>query len=158
VGPKTKSYFILPKMLPSQFRTIGPLLGRTANQCQERYERLLDEAAAAAGGEADATAALLVEATSSSRKLRPGEIDPHPETKPARQADIDAEERRKWQEAATKMYEARSIVLKRNGELPRPRGVLLSAQELFINDCLNCEEQVAENLVFNEMGKLLQYS
>jgi hypothetical protein len=35
--------------------------------------------------------------------------------------------------------------------------VLLSAQELFINDCLNSEERVAENLVFNEMGKLLQY-
>jgi len=82
----------LAKMLPSQFRTIGPLLGRTANQCQERYERLLDEAAAAAGGEADATAALLAEATSSSRKLRPGEIDPHPETKPARPDPIDMDE------------------------------------------------------------------
>lgn len=82
----------LAKMLPSQFRTIGPLLGRTANQCQERYERLLDEAAAAAGGEVDATAALLAEATSSSRKLRPGEIDPHPETKPARPDPIDMDE------------------------------------------------------------------
>lgn len=82
----------LAKMLPSQFRTIGPLLGRTATQCQERYERLLDEAAAASGGATDATAALLSEAQNSARKLRPGEIDPHPETKPARPDPIDMDE------------------------------------------------------------------
>ena len=39
----------LAKLMPAQWRTIGPLVGRTAGQCQERYERLLDEAAAAAG-------------------------------------------------------------------------------------------------------------
>lgn len=51
--------------MPAQWRTIGPLVGRTGGQCQERYERLLDEAA---GGDMETEA----------RKLKPGEIDPHP--------------------------------------------------------------------------------
>jgi len=81
----------LAKLMPAQWRTIGPLVGRTAAQCQERYERLLDEAAAAsAGGEAgvgdDAAGG------SEARRLRPGEIDTHPETKPARPDPIDMDE------------------------------------------------------------------
>ena len=40
----------LAKLMPAQWRTIGPLVGRMAGQCQERYKRLLDEAAAAASG------------------------------------------------------------------------------------------------------------
>lgn len=71
----------LAKLMPAQWRTIGPLVGRTGGQCQERYERLLDEAA----GE-DA------EGQGEARKLKPGEIDPHPETKPARPDPIDMDE------------------------------------------------------------------
>jgi len=82
----------LAKLMPAQWRTVGPLVGgRTAVQCQERYERLLDEAAAAAGGgdggEEDAVAGAIM-----ARKLRPGDIDPHPETKPARPDPIDMDE------------------------------------------------------------------
>ncbi|KAL3756579.1 hypothetical protein ACHAWU_001782 [Discostella pseudostelligera] len=83
----------LAKLMPAQWRTIGPLVGRTAGQCQERYERLLDEAATAAGG--DAGAGNEVDEGldgASARKLRPGEIDPHPETKPARPDPIDMDE------------------------------------------------------------------
>mmetsp|Transcript_2945 Transcript_2945/g.6273 ORF Transcript_2945/g.6273 Transcript_2945/m.6273 type:complete len:907 (-) Transcript_2945:1027-3747(-) len=85
----------LAKLMPAQWRTIGPLVGRTAGQCQERYERLLDEAALAAGGEAgedgvDGEGG--VASAASARKLRPGEIDPHPETKPARPDPIDMDE------------------------------------------------------------------
>ena len=86
----------LAKMLPSQWKTIGPLIGRTATQSQERYERLLDEAAAAASGAAEEdskpAAVALPTAGQSARKLRPGEIDPHPETKPARPDPIDMDE------------------------------------------------------------------
>jgi len=85
----------LAKLMPAQWRTIGPLVGRTGGQCQERYERLLDEAAVAAGGDAAASAAAGGEegdAASSARRLRPGEIDPHPETKPARPDPIDMDE------------------------------------------------------------------
>ena len=69
--------------MPAQWRTIGPLVGRTGGQCQERYERLLDEAAGGGDEETSGSAA---------RKLRPGEIDPHPETKPARPDPIDMDE------------------------------------------------------------------
>jgi len=92
----------LAKLMPAQWRTIGPLVGRTAAQCQERYERLLDEAAAAsAGGDGEAgvagpggadAAAAAAAAGSGARKLRPGEIDTHPETKPARPDPIDMDE------------------------------------------------------------------
>ncbi|CAH0476450.1 unnamed protein product [Peronospora belbahrii] len=34
----------LVKLMPSQWRTIAPIVGRTAAQCMEHYERLLDAA------------------------------------------------------------------------------------------------------------------
>lgn len=34
----------LAKLMPSQWRTIAPLVGRTAGQCLEHYEKLLDMA------------------------------------------------------------------------------------------------------------------
>lgn len=30
--------------MPTQWRTIAPIVGRTATQCLERYQKLLDEA------------------------------------------------------------------------------------------------------------------
>ncbi|CAM9217046.1 unnamed protein product [Chrysoparadoxa australica] len=74
----------LAKLMPNQWRTIAPLVGRTAAQCLEHYERLLDMAQE---GEGDAGGA-----GEDSRKLRPGEIDPTPETKPARPDPIDMDE------------------------------------------------------------------
>ncbi len=82
----------LAKLMPAQWKTIGPLVGRTATQCQEHYEKLLDEAAAANNkgigedGEVDGAAGLR------SQPLRVGQIDSHPETKPARPDPIDMDE------------------------------------------------------------------
>lgn len=79
----------LAKLMPAQWKTIGPLVGRTATQCQEHYEKLLDEAAAGAkggGGDDDDTDGLR------SQPLRVGQIDSHPETKPARPDPIDMDE------------------------------------------------------------------
>lgn len=86
----------LAKIMPTQWRTIAPIVGRTANQCLERYQKLLDEAEAREssslgltgpeGGETQAPSADDV------RKLRPGELDPDPETKPARPDTIDLDE------------------------------------------------------------------
>jgi len=36
----------LAKLIPTQWRTIAPIVGRTATQCLERYQKLLDEAEA----------------------------------------------------------------------------------------------------------------
>ncbi|KAG8425418.1 Pre-mRNA-splicing factor cef1 [Metarhizium acridum] len=86
----------LAKIMPTQWRTIAPIVGRTANQCLERYQKLLDEAEAREssslglmgpdGGETQAPSADDV------RRLRPGELDPDPESKPARPDTIDLDE------------------------------------------------------------------
>lgn len=71
----------MAKLMPNQWRTIAPIVGRTAPQCMEHYERLLDQAQEGNEGVLDDT-----------RRLRPGEIDPAPETKPARPDPIDMDE------------------------------------------------------------------
>jgi pre-mRNA-splicing factor CDC5/CEF1 len=84
----------LAKLMPTQWRTIAPIVGRTATQCLERYQKLLDEAEAkdneelglAGPGEESGPSADDI------RRLRPGEIDPDPETKPARPDPIDMDE------------------------------------------------------------------
>ena len=86
----------LAKLMPTQWRTIAPIVGRTATQCLERYQKLLDEAEAKEndelglggpdGGETAAPSADDV------RRLRPGELDPDPESKPARPDTIDLDE------------------------------------------------------------------
>ncbi|GJW45802.1 cell division cycle 5-like protein [Tanacetum coccineum] len=63
----------LSKLLPSQWRSIAPLAGRTPSQCLQCYERLLDDAYAKEG---------TYEAGDDPRKLRHREIDPNPESKP----------------------------------------------------------------------------
>lgn len=77
----------LAKLMPAQWKTIGPLVGRTATQCQEHYEKLLDEAAGAGKDGEDGDADNI-----RSQPLRVGQIDSHPETKPARPDPIDMDE------------------------------------------------------------------
>mmetsp|Transcript_24788 Transcript_24788/g.58819 ORF Transcript_24788/g.58819 Transcript_24788/m.58819 type:complete len:227 (-) Transcript_24788:633-1313(-) len=110
----------LAKLMPAQWRTIGPLVGRTASQCQERYERLLDEAAAADGGAGAGSGAAaggdgLAGGAGEARKLRPGEIDPHPETKPARPdpVDMDEDEIEMLQEARARLANTQGKKAKR---------------------------------------------
>ena len=83
----------LAKLMPTQWRTIAPIVGRTATQCLERYQKLLDEAEAKENEELGLTG---VDGAGPSvediRRLRPGEIDPDPETKPARPDPIDMDE------------------------------------------------------------------
>ena len=75
----------LAKLMPTQWRTIAPIVGRTAAQCLERYQKLLDDAEI--GDDVDKGLN-----SDDVRKLRPGEIDPDPETKPARPDPVDMEE------------------------------------------------------------------
>ncbi|XP_051501826.1 cell division cycle 5-like protein [Myxocyprinus asiaticus] len=73
----------LAKLMPTQWRTIAPIIGRTAAQCLEHYEYLLDKAAQRENED---------DAGDDPRKLKPGEIDPNPETKPARPDPVDMDE------------------------------------------------------------------
>ncbi|RDA90454.1 hypothetical protein CP533_3948 [Ophiocordyceps camponoti-saundersi (nom. inval.)] len=86
----------LAKIMPTQWRTIAPIVGRTANQCLERYQKLLDEAEARESSSLDLAGPDGPETKAPSaqdlRRLRPGELDPDPETKPARPDTIDLDE------------------------------------------------------------------
>lgn len=73
----------LAKLFPTQWRTIAPIVGRTATQCLEHYEKLLDRAQ---NLDKD------IDVSDDPRKLRLGEIDPNPESKPARPDAIDLDE------------------------------------------------------------------
>lgn len=79
----------LAKVFPTQWRTISRYIGRTAAQCLERYEFLLDQALKKEQG-----AEVAIESESALRRLMPGEIDPNPETRPARPdpQDMDQDE------------------------------------------------------------------
>ncbi|EIN07595.1 hypothetical protein PUNSTDRAFT_70360 [Punctularia strigosozonata HHB-11173 SS5] len=82
----------LAKLMPTQWRTIAPIVGRTATQCLERYQKLLDEAEAKENEELGLAGPGDSGPAEDVRKLRPGEIDPDPETKPARPDPIDMDE------------------------------------------------------------------
>ncbi|KAJ2014675.1 Pre-mRNA-splicing factor cef1 [Coemansia sp. S16] len=85
----------LAKLMPTQWRTIAPIVGRAPAQCLERYQRLLDEAEARATGEDDGLGlqgAAGTEGQAEARRLRPGEIDPNPESKAARPDPVDMDE------------------------------------------------------------------
>ncbi|TRY65047.1 hypothetical protein DNTS_018549, partial [Danionella cerebrum] len=73
----------MAKLMPTQWRTIAPIIGRTAAQCLEHYEFLLDKAAQRENED---------DVGDDPRKLKPGEIDPNPETKPARPDPVDMDE------------------------------------------------------------------
>ncbi|CAD6892087.1 unnamed protein product [Tilletia controversa] len=88
----------MAKLMPTQWRTIAPIVGRTATQCIERYQKLLDDAEARENAEAGGlglagtSGAEAAPTAEEVRRLRPGEVDPDPETKPARPDPIDMDE------------------------------------------------------------------
>ncbi|KAJ3041850.1 CDC5 cell division cycle 5-like protein [Rhizophlyctis rosea] len=99
----------LAKLMPTQWRTIAPIVGRTPAQCLERYQKLLDEAEAKEGeGDAGPTG-------DDVRRLRPGEVDPDPETKPARPdpVDMDEDEKEMLSEARARLANTQGKKAKR---------------------------------------------
>jgi len=126
--------------MPTQWRTIAPIVGRTATQCLERYQKLLDEAEqvesgelglAGPGGEASAPNADDV------RRLRPGEVDPDPESKPARPdtIDLDEDEKEMLSEARARLANTQGKKAKRKArerqlEESRRLAVLQKRREL----------------------------
>ncbi len=101
----------LAKLMPTQWRTIAPLIGRTAYQCLEHYEKLLEAARRSEeqAGEEDETS------LEDTKKLRAGEIDPSPETKPARPdpVDMDEDEKEMLSEARARLANTQGKKAKR---------------------------------------------
>ncbi|OJJ57877.1 hypothetical protein ASPSYDRAFT_79166 [Aspergillus sydowii CBS 593.65] len=130
----------LAKLMPTQWRTIAPIVGRTATQCLERYQKLLDEAEArendelglgGPGAESSAPSADDV------RRLRPGELDPDPESKPARPdtIDLDEDEKEMLSEARARLANTQGKKAKRKArerqlEESRRLAVLQKRREL----------------------------
>ncbi|KAI7972519.1 hypothetical protein EIK77_008982 [Talaromyces pinophilus] len=128
--------------MPTQWRTIAPIVGRTATQCLERYQKLLDEAEArendelglgGPGGEAQAPSADDVRRLSH----RPGELDPDPESKPARPdtIDLDEDEKEMLSEARARLANTQGKKAKRKArerqlEESRRLAVLQKRREL----------------------------
>eukprot|EP01117_Protostelium_nocturnum_P003468 TRINITY_DN1450_c0_g1_i1.p1 TRINITY_DN1450_c0_g1~~TRINITY_DN1450_c0_g1_i1.p1 ORF type:complete len:657 (-),score=249.82 TRINITY_DN1450_c0_g1_i1:42-2012(-) len=96
----------LAKIFPNQWRTIAPAIGRTASQCIDHYEKLLD--AAQNKGEME-------EGQEDPRRLRPGEVDPNPETKPAKPdpVDMDEDEKEMLSEARARLANTKGKKAKR---------------------------------------------
>lgn len=96
----------LAKLMPNQWRTIAPIVGRTAGQCMEHYEKLLDMAQEKITGGDEAE---------DPRRLRAGEIDPAPETKPARPdpVDMDEDEKEMLSEARARLANTKGKKAKR---------------------------------------------
>lgn len=92
--------------MPTQWRTIAPIVGRTPSQCLERYEKLLDAACVKDEN---------YEPGDDPRKLKPGEIDPNPESKPARPdpVDMDEDEKEMLSEARARLANTRGKKAKR---------------------------------------------
>lgn len=105
----------LAKLMPTQWRTIAPIVGRTANQCLERYQRLLDQAEAQDGLGLTGSGEEAAPTAEDVRKLRPGEIDPDPETKPAQPdpIDMDDEEKEMLSEARARLANTQGKKAKR---------------------------------------------
>ncbi|CBZ54866.1 Myb1 protein, related [Neospora caninum Liverpool] len=118
----------LAKLFPTQWRTIAPIVGRTAHQCLEHYEKLLDQAQGNDEEDDGKPKKSLVPAAARQakgsagrgrfddpRRLRPGEIDPHPETKPSRADAIDMQddEKEMLQEARARLANTRGKKAKR---------------------------------------------
>ncbi|RAL12156.1 putative cell division control protein (Cdc5) [Aspergillus homomorphus CBS 101889] len=131
----------LAKLMPTQWRTIAPIVGRTATQCLERYQKLLDEAEArendelGLGGPSGAEAA--APSADDVRRLRPGELDPDPESKPARPdtIDLDEDEKEMLSEARARLANTQGKKAKRKArerqlEESRRLAVLQKRREL----------------------------
>lgn len=95
----------LAKLFPAQWRTIAPIIGRTPAQCLEHYELLLEQA----------TGRTPLPDENDPRKLRPGEIDPAPETRPPRPdpVDMDDDEKEMLQEARARLSNTKGKKAKR---------------------------------------------
>ncbi|KAJ5545161.1 hypothetical protein N7461_007465 [Penicillium sp. DV-2018c] len=133
----------LAKLMPTQWRTIAPIVGRTATQCLERYQKLLDEAESrendelGLGGPGEESAAPSADDVRRLRLYRPGELDPDPESKPARPdtIDLDEDEKEMLSEARARLANTQGKKAKRKArerqlEESRRLAVLQKRREL----------------------------
>lgn len=118
----------LAKVLPTQWRSIAPRVGRTAAQCLARYEQLLDAAEEGGGGGPAGAAGAGAAATAG---------DVAPESRPARPdaVDMDEDEKEMLAEARARLANTKGKKAKRKAreaalEQARRLAVLQKRREL----------------------------
>ncbi|KAJ3429119.1 cell division cycle 5-like protein [Anaeramoeba flamelloides] len=94
----------LAKIMPTQWRTIAPIIGRTAFQCIQRYEKLLD----IIRGKEE-------KGVEDPRRLRSGQVDMNIEAKPALPdpVDMDEDEKEMLNEARARLANTKGKKAKR---------------------------------------------
>lgn len=106
----------LAKLMPTQWRSIAPIVGRTANQCIERYQQLLDEADQIDKNKSDLSLNGVDDGSyGAATSLRIGDIDHAPETKPAKPdaIDMDDDEKEMLAEARARLANTQGKKAKR---------------------------------------------
>jgi pre-mRNA-splicing factor CDC5/CEF1 len=111
----------LVKLVPNQWRSIAPIMGRTATSCVERYQKLLDEATGEIGSDDELKELGLsgpgIESmpTATGPSHVAGDLNIHPESKPARpdEEDMDEEEREMLSEARARLANTQGKKAKR---------------------------------------------
>lgn len=127
----------LAKVMPTQWRSIAPIVGRTAAQCLERYEHLLD-AARRRTNTINSGEDVALEAA---KKLRPGEHDAQPESRPARPDPIDMDEDEKEM-----LSEARARLANTQGKKAKRK-----AREKLLDDARR-QQNIAKRRELREAG------
>ncbi|EEB06363.2 cell division control protein Cdc5 [Schizosaccharomyces japonicus yFS275] len=131
----------LAKLLPTQWRTIAPIVGRTATQCLERYQKLLDDLEAKENAQLGLTSGEGAEAAAPAddpnSRLRFGSAEPNLETLPALPdaIDMDEDEKEMLSEARARLANTQGKKAKRKDrekqlELTRRLAQLQKRREL----------------------------
>lgn len=108
----------LAKLLPNQWRSIAPIIGRTATHCVERYQKLLEDSNDI-GVEGDENDLRLsgpgIESLPATGSSHVGDLNINPESKPAKpdEEDMDDEEKEMLSEARARLANTQGKKAKR---------------------------------------------
>jgi pre-mRNA-splicing factor CDC5/CEF1 len=104
---------ILAKTMPTMWRTISSVIGRSVTDCLETYEKLLQKAEGDELGLSGPSGSEHLTTAEDVRKLRPGEIDYNPESRVAKadSADMDQEELEMLSEARARLSNTSGYVM-----------------------------------------------
>lgn len=108
----------LAKLLPNQWRSIAPIIGRTATHCVERYQKLLEDGNETEGKDEEDDLKLMgpgIESMAPTGALKVGDLNINPESKPAKpdEEDMDDEEKEMLSEARARLANTQGKKAKR---------------------------------------------
>lgn len=114
----------LQRIMPTAWRTIAPMIGRTASQCIEHFEALVNRQSTEPAADGDAAG------SSVTPRMRAGEPESVPESKPARPdpVDMDEDELEMLSEARARLANTKGKKAKRKAREKQLEAAKLVAQ------------------------------